>query len=42
MKYLYKGVLPTMAIATIKHDATGKPKRAKYRIVTLGNLVPNS
>ncbi len=26
-----------MAIATIKYDAQNKPKRAKYRIVVLGN-----
>jgi len=30
--------LPTMVIATIKYDANNKPKRAKYRIVVLGNL----
>jgi hypothetical protein len=30
--------LPTMAIATIKYDEHHKPKRAKYRIVVLGNL----
>jgi hypothetical protein len=30
--------LPTMAIATIKFDKHNKPKRAKYRIVVLGNL----
>lgn len=30
--------LPTMAIATIKYDANNKPKRAKYRLVVLGNL----
>jgi hypothetical protein len=33
-----KRALPTMAIATIKYDANNKPKRAKYRIVVLGNL----
>jgi hypothetical protein len=35
-----KGVkaLPSMAIATIKYDQFNKPKRAKYRIVVLGNL----
>jgi hypothetical protein len=27
-----------MAIATIKYDAHNKPKRAKYRLVVLGNL----
>ncbi len=30
--------LPTMAIATIKYDANNRPKRAKYRLVVLGNL----
>lgn len=30
--------LPSMAISTIKYDAFNKPKRAKYRIVVLGNL----
>ena len=33
--------LPTMAISTIKKDENGKPKRAKYRIVVLGNHDPN-
>jgi hypothetical protein len=41
MKHLSKGLLPTMAIATIKYDGDGKPDRAKYRIVALGNLDPN-
>ena len=27
-----------MAISTIKYDENGRPKRAKYRIVALGNL----
>ncbi len=38
-KQLSNGVkaLPSMAIATIKYDALNKPKRAKYRIVVLGN-----
>jgi len=35
-------LLPTMAISTIKYDELGKPKRAKYRIVALGNLDPHS
>jgi len=37
---LSKGVqaLPSMAIATIKYDEFNRPKRAKYRIVILGNL----
>jgi hypothetical protein len=30
--------LPMMAIATIKFDEHNKPKRAKYRIIVLGNL----
>ena len=30
--------LPTMAVSTIKYDEHGQPKRAKYRIVALGNL----
>ena len=38
MKHLYKGIMPTMAIATIKYDGNGRPIRAKYRIVALGNL----
>jgi len=29
--------LPSMAIATIKYDSFNQPKRAKYRIVVLGN-----
>ena len=33
--------LPSMAVATIKRDEDGKPKRAKYRIVALGNLDPH-
>jgi hypothetical protein len=32
-----KKALPTMAIATIKYDNHNRPKRAKYRIVILGN-----
>jgi hypothetical protein len=39
-KKLSKGCkpLPSMAIATIKYDEHNQPKRAKYRIVVLGNL----
>jgi len=39
-RHLNKGqrALPTMAIATIKYDANNRPKRAKYRLVVLGNL----
>ena len=38
-KLLYKDIkcLPSMAIATIKYDEFNRPKRAKYRIVVLGN-----
>jgi hypothetical protein len=38
-KQLSKGVkaLPSMAIATIRYDEFNCPKRAKYRIVVLGN-----
>jgi hypothetical protein len=41
-KHLYKGLMPTMAIAVIKKDGDGNPVRAKYRIVALGNLDPHS
>ena len=41
MRHLYKGIMPTMAIATIKYDGDGNPVRAKYRIVALGNLDQN-
>jgi len=37
----YGTLLPTMAISTIKYDENGSPKRAKYRIVALGNLDPH-
>jgi uncharacterized protein YhhL (DUF1145 family) len=39
-KLLSKGrkPLPSMAIFTIKYDSNNQPKRAKYRIVVLGNL----
>ena len=30
--------LPSIAIPTIKYDENNRPKRAKYRIVVLGNL----
>jgi len=36
-----KSLLPTMAISTVKYDEKGAPKRAKYRIVVLGNLDPH-
>jgi len=37
-----KKALPTMAIATIKYDNFNKPKRAKYRLVVLGNFDQNT
>ena len=40
MKHKLKPI-PTMAISTIKYDEDGQPKRAKYRIVVLGNLDQN-
>ena len=40
LRHKVKAVLPSMAISTIKTDESGKPKRAKYRIVALGNLDP--
>jgi hypothetical protein len=33
-----KKALPIMAIATIKYNDKNRPKRAKYRLVVLGNL----
>jgi hypothetical protein len=41
MKHIVGTLLPTMAISTIKYDGNGKPVRAKYRIVALGNLAPH-
>ena len=41
LKNKVKGILPTMAIATIKTDGDGNPIRAKYRIVALGNMDPH-
>ena len=40
-KHEFGSLLPTMAISTIKYDEFGTPKRAKYRIVALGNLDPH-
>ena len=34
--------LPSMAISKVKTDENGKPNRAKYRIVVLGNLDPHN
>jgi hypothetical protein len=42
MKHLYAGIMPTMAISTIKYGSDGRPSRAKYRIVALGNLDPHA
>eukprot|EP00957_Ditylum_brightwellii_P056888 4312507-Ditylum_brightwellii.AAC.1 len=42
LRKLYGDVLPSMAIATLKYDENGNPKRAKYRIAALGNLDPYS
>lgn len=42
MKHILGNLLPTMAISIIKHDGEGKPDRAKYRIVALGNLDPHN
>jgi len=41
IKHKCKTILPTMAISTIKFDEHNQPKRAKYRIVVLGNLDPH-
>ena len=38
IRHKVKALLPSMAISTIKYDEDGYPKRAKYRIVALGNL----
>ena len=42
-KQICKGMkaLPTMALATIKYDEQNCPKRAKYRLLVLGNLDPH-
>ena len=40
-KHVYGPLLPTMAISTVKYNEIGKPVRAKYRIVVLGNLDPH-
>jgi len=42
MQHKYKTLLPTMAISTIKFDEHNQPKRAKHRIVVLGNLDPHT
>ena len=31
-----------MALSTIKYDTEGRPNRAKYRIVALGNMDPTT
>ena len=38
IRHKVKALLPSMALSTIKYDENGRPKRAKYRIVALGNL----
>ena len=38
IKHLCPYILPTMAVSTIKYDEYGNKKRAKFRIVALGNL----
>jgi len=40
IKHTVNGILPSMAISTIKYDSNGHPERAKYRIVALGNMDP--
>ena len=42
LRPLTGNALPSMAISTIKKDADGRPVRAKYRIVVLGNLDPRA
>ena len=42
LKTSVKGIMPTMAISVIKYDGNGRPVRAKYRIVALGNLDPHN
>ena len=42
LKPIVGKALPSMAISTIKRDGDGKPVRAKYRIVALGNLDPHN
>ena len=41
MKHKTGKYLTTMAVSTIKFDEHNRPKRAKYRIVALGNLDPH-
>ena len=41
-KHIFGNLMPTMALAVIKYDENGKPVRAKYRIVALGNLDPHT
>ena len=42
IKHLCPNILPSMAVSTIKNDENGLPKRAKYKIVVLGNLDPHN
>ena len=41
IRHVVGNALPAMAISTLKYDEQGKPKRAKWRIVALGNLDPH-
>ena len=40
IRHKVKAIFPSMAISTIKFDETFAPKRAKYRLLPLGNLNP--
>ena len=42
IKHHVSGILPTMDISTIKPDSQGKPIRAKYIIVSMGNMDPHN
>ena len=42
LKGVVQGIMPTIAISVIKYDGEGRPDRAKYCIVALGNLDPNN
>ena len=42
LRRIHGNAIPSMAISTIKHDGNGNPKRAKWRIVALGNLDPHN
>ena len=42
LRPVVRNALPTMAISKVKTNEDGKPERAKYRIVVLGNLDPHN